>query len=162
MSKELNEINDLNEESSAYDDAKNEARDWARGKSLNELAAEFKVVKSVKEDLELELKSVNAKFDVLRFEAIPNKVDEMGLESPVKIEGVGRVSLVADILMSVKGGQKPNVIEWLRGNGLGDLVKEDFNASTLKSYVRNAMVNGKPYPDELLNITPIVKASVLK
>lgn len=162
MNDELNEINGINEDSNAYDAAKNEARDWAKGKSLIELAVEFKSTKLEKEALELQLKLVNAKFDVLRFEAIPNKVDEMGLESPVKIEGVGRVSLSADILMSVKGGQKPEVMKWLRSNGLGDLINEDFNSSTLKSYVKKAMVDGKAYPSDLLNITPIIRASVLK
>lgn len=159
---EFNEMMDMAGETNAFEKAKEEAREWAKGKSLQELAIEQKAVKEVKEDMEAQLKLINARFDVLRFEAIPNKVEEMGLESPVKLEGIGRVSLTPDILCSVKGGMKDNLFNWLRDHKMGSLIKEEVNASTLKSFVRKAITDGKDYPEDCLNVTPITKASILK
>jgi hypothetical protein len=159
---ELAEIEGIAEAGNAFEKAKNEARDWAKGKTLQELAIEQKAVKEVKEDMEAQLKLINARFDVLRFEAIPNKVEEMGLESPVKLEGIGRVSLTADIQCSTKGGMKEALFSWLRKNKCEAMIEENVNASTLKSFVRKRMLAGEPYPEDCVTVTPITKASILK
>lgn len=162
MSKELDEINDLSQQSSAFDAAKAAARDWVKGKNIQELAVKCKELTAAKADKENELKSINAWNDVIRMEALPSKVEEMGLESPVKLEGIGRVSITSDVLVSVKGGMAQNLNQWLIDHGFGDLIKESVNSSTLKGFVKGRIVNGEEYPDQYLNVTPIEKASVLK
>lgn len=159
---ELGEMEELASGQGTFDMAKAAARDWAVGKDIRELAVKFKEVKALKEAQEEDLKETNAWLDILRFESLPNKVEEMGLESPVKLEGIGRVSISADVRVAVVSGMKGDLLEWLRKNKMGDLIKEDVNPSTLKSFVKGRIKAGKDYPDDLLTVTPVDTANVLK
>lgn len=154
---------DFNEdELGTFDQAKKDARDWVNAKTLGELAIKQKEIEAKKLELEEQGKVLNAWHDVLRFEAIPQKVEEMGLQSPVKLEGIGRVSLTTDVLVSVKAGMKDRLFNWLQEHGMGDLIQPNLNASTLKAWTKGRIKEAKDYPAECLNVTPIEKASILK
>lgn len=153
---------DQTEELGTFDKAKAEARDWVNGKTLLELAVKMKEIGELKDSQEEDMKETNAWYDVLRMEAIPQKMEAEKLESPVKFEGVGRVSLTTDLLVSVKGGMKENLYAWLNNNKLADIIQPSINASTLKAFIKGRIKAGKEYPDECLNVTPIEKASILK
>lgn len=153
---------DQTEELGTFDKAKGEARDWVNGKTLLELAIKMKEVASLKVAQEEDMKETNAWLDVLRMEAIPQKMEAEHLESPVKFDGVGRVSLTTDLLVSVKGGMKDKLFGWLQENKLGDIIQPGINSSTLKAFIKGRIKAGKEYPDDCLNVTPIEKASILK
>lgn len=104
---------------------------------------------------------LNGEYDVLRLELIPTKMEDAGLQN-MKIDGIGQVVLTADALVSVKAGLKPKLFAWFRKNNLDDVIKEDVNASSLKAFVKGRLKAGKPIPDELLNVTPITRASITK
>lgn len=136
-------------------------RDKYKGEKLLPLVQAMQKVQARKEALEEDLKNVNAEFDVLRFEAIPERMEIDKVEN-VRYEGIGLVTLTGDIRMNVLAANRQNLFSWFRKNKLGDLISETVNSSTLKSWVKKRMKEGKPYPSELLNVTPITRASIRK
>jgi hypothetical protein len=150
------------DELSPYEKAKYLARKWVMGKDLPELAIKMKEVIGIKERLELEESLNGAWLDVLRFEAIPQKVEAMGLQSPVKLEGIGRISLVTDVRVSVKAGMKEKLYAWLEEHKLADLIQPTIASGTLSAWTKTRMKEGKDYPDDCLNVTALEKASILK
>lgn len=150
------------EEQNAHDVRMQDARGKYKGMSLRDLVITMKNVQAAKDDLENQLKDWNAKFDVLRFELIPEKMDEEGVER-VSYDGIGRVSLTADIRVATLAAAKPKLFSWLKKNRLGDLLREDINPSTLKSWIKQRMKDGKALPpDDLVKVTPITRASITK
>jgi hypothetical protein len=148
------------EDSSAFDQAKAAAREEYKDLSLRALAEMMKVMREEKDELEAQLKLVNAKYDVLRYEAIPNKMDEEGMEKGPTYDGIGRISLTADLFVSTK--DKNGLFSWLRDFGMGDIIQPSVNASTLKAFIKGRMKDGKDVPSEFVNITPVTRASITK
>lgn len=144
-----------------FEEAKKQAREAYGNWELLALIKEMKLYGEKKEALETDLKIINARYDVLRLEAIPERMDSDGVEN-MRVEGIGRVSLTADMFVSVKGGAKQGLYEWLDGHGLGDLVQPTVNASTLKAFVKRRMKEGKEVPTDFLNVTPVTRASITK
>lgn len=153
---------DTDEDNLNYLEIKEKIRGDLTGLTLIELAQLFKNRLSRKQELEDQLKDVNAWCDVLRFEAIPARVEHDGLQSPVKLTGIGRISITQDLMVSIKGGLSHALIEWFNDNGLGDIVRQTVHPSTLKAFVKQRLVDGNTYPDDFINVTPIERASLLK
>lgn len=134
-------------------------------KGMTDLVALAKAMQKAqqrKEALEADLKVANAEFDVLRFETIPEQMDTQGVDR-LSVTGVGRVSLTADIRIATVAAQRPALFKWFRSHKLGDLITETMNSSTLKSWVKQRMKDGKEVPPEaMLKVTPITRASITK
>lgn len=136
-------------------------RDAHKGKKAAELAREQFAVQRVKEYLEDLLKLTNAEFDAIRIELLPTACENEGLEG-FKLEGIGRVSLTADLYVKVPVGAMPQLVAWLKKNRLADLAQMTVNSSTLKSFVKSRIEAGKPIPEDFLNVTPYTRASITK
>lgn len=149
----------MDEATTDFEQAKMTAREEYGTLSLHALADLMKVMREEKDEVEARLKIINAKYDVLRLESIPNKMDEEGVER-VSYEGIGRVGLTADIYVSV--ADKPGLYEWLEDNGFRDLIQPVVNASTLKAFIKGRMRDGKEFPAEYVNVTPFTRASITK
>ena len=144
-----------------FEQAKVKARDSFKGLELRELVLLMAERRRSKDEAEAVLSAINAEYDVLRFEAIPECMDKAGIDR-IQYEGIGRVSLTADVQVSTKTGAKEALFEWLRGRKLGDLIQPGINASTLKAFVKDRIKQGKDLPTEFLNVTPITRASITK
>jgi len=131
------------------------------GLSLVDLVCAMYEVQRRKETLEEHLKDVNKEFDFLRITKIPEQMQDEGIER-LSVAGIGRVSLTADMHVSVKAGEKERFFEWLRDNGRSDLIQENINPSTLKAAVKKMFANGEDVPDALLNVSPFTRASITK
>lgn len=129
--------------------------------TLVELVREMRNVQSAKESAEDVVKALNKKFDFLRITKIPQVMEDEGIQR-LSVDGVGRVSLTADMHVSVKEGQKEAFYSWLRDNGREDLIQPTVNSSTLKATVKNMVKQGEVFPDELLNVNPFTRASITK
>ncbi len=129
--------------------------------SLMELIREMRRVQTEKDDTEAVLKGLNKHFDFLRITKIPQEMEDQGIRN-LNVEGVGRVSLTADMHVSIKEGSKESFYEWLRDNGRGDLIQPNINPSTLKATVKNMVREGEELPEELLNVSPFTRASITK
>ena len=152
---------DDSEDAGVFEIAKNEARDGLKGKPLRELAEIMVGYRQNKDDLEAQLKVVNAYFDVLRFELIPERMESDGVDRIV-YDGIGRLQTTGDALVAVKSGQKDAFHAWLKENKLGDLIQSTVNASTLKAFIKGRIKGGLTYPTDCLNVTPITRASITK
>lgn len=129
--------------------------------TLVELVREMKNIQSAKESAEEVVKALNKKFDFLRITKIPQVMEDEGIQR-LSVDGVGRVSLTADMHVSVKEGQKDAFYDWLRDNGREDLIQPTVNSSTLKATVKNMVKQGEEFPDQLLNVNPFTRASITK
>lgn len=146
---------------SAFEGYKAEAREKYGKFKLKELVVEMKKVGGLKESVEDKLSKINAHYDVLRMERVPEQMELDGVET-IRYEGIGKVVLTGDMFVSTKKGQMPALQAWFKKNRLGDLLKPSINSSTLKAWVKARMVAGKKVPSELLSITPVTRASITK
>ena len=145
----------------AFEQAKKDAREEFKGLDLRILVGHQAEFRDKKAELERQLAKCNAYYDVLRFEMVPGKMEEAGIEN-VRYDGIGRVGLTADLLVSTKPGLKDQLFGWLKKHKLADIIQPAINASTLKAFVKGRIKAGKPYPAEFLNITPVTRASITK
>ncbi len=131
------------------------------GMTLIELVRQMKDIQAQKETADEHTKLLNKHFDFLRITKIPQVMEDEGIRN-LSVEGVGRVSLTADMHVSVKDGQKESFYDWLRDNGRSDLIQPTVNSSTLKATVKDMVRSGEQIPDEMLNISPFTRASITK
>ena len=125
------------------------------------LAAEMKSLKDVMDWMESVSKFANAEYDMLRMVLIPQAMEKEGLESPLNVSGVGRVSLTGDLFISVT--DKEVFHAWLHSHKMGDLIIESVNSSTLKAWAKERIKSGKIMPDgSLVKVTPYTRASITK
>lgn len=129
--------------------------------SLVELVRAMKHWQNTKEQFDEMLKQANKHFDFLRITKIPQVMEDEGIPR-LTVEGVGRVSLTADMHVSVKSDMKDAFYEWLRDNGRADLIQPNVNPSTLKAAVKGMVREGEEVPEHLLNVSPFTRASITK
>ena len=149
------------QELNGFEQAKMAARKNYGKLDLKGMAQTMADKRAAKDKAEADLAVINAELDVLRFELIPEKMDEMGVER-ISFEGIGRISLTGDMLVSVKAGGKEGLFDWLKKQKLGDLIQPSINPSTLKAFVKDRAKKGLEVPTECLNVTPITRASITK
>lgn len=128
---------------------------------LNELIHAMSTLQNRKEALEAQLKLINKEYDFLRITKVPAKMEEDGVDR-ISIAGIGRVSLTADMHVSIKADHKEQFFEWLRDNGRGDLLQENVNPSTLKAAVKGMFKAGEEVPEDLLNVSPFTRAAITR
>lgn len=128
---------------------------------LRFLAEEMKALEDEKERLEELAKDNNAKLDELRLRRIPEKMAAMGIKT-INFTGLGRVQLASDIYASTKAEKKLDAYQWLRDIGQDGMIAETVNASTLKALFRRMLKEGVPIPEEIFNVTPFTRASIVK
>ena len=144
------------------------------GKQLSQLVRNLRTVEKDIEDAETHLKSLKQEKHKLSVENIPALMDEMGVER-LAVDGmtVERKMIVA---ASIPVANKEQAFDWLRSNGLDDIIKNDVTCSfgkgednvagdvigilrdkgfdpktkthvhpsTLRAFVRERIVDGKP------------------
>lgn len=128
---------------------------------LRLLAESMKMLQTEKETLEERLKQVNADLDKLRLHQIPERMAELGVPN-IKFTGLGRLQLASDLYASTKEGKKDAAMEWLRDLGYENMITEGYNTSSLKALFRQMIAEGKPIPDDIFNVTPFTRASLVK
>lgn len=144
-----------------FEGLKSTARTKYRGIELKELVEAMHRGRTAKEKAEAELLEINAFYDVLRYECVPEAMDRAGVHN-VTYDGIGRVSLTPDVFVSTKPGAKDALFAWLKKNKLADLIQPTINSSTLKAWVKDRIKAGKKVPSEHLNVTPVTRASITK
>jgi hypothetical protein len=128
---------------------------------LREYCASMKSLQNRKEELDAQVKAVNIELDDLRIKKIPELMESMELRN-CTIEGLGRVQLAADVFASTREGQKEAAMMWLRDCGYEDMITETYNATSLKALLRRMIVDGTDIPDDIFNVQPFTRASIVK
>jgi hypothetical protein len=129
--------------------------------ALRELCVQMRTLQDRKEILEDELSQINKDLDKVRLVEIPQLMESLQLAN-AKFEGLGRVQLAVDIYASTREGQKEAAMQWLRDCGYEDMISETYNASSLKALFRRQMKEGVMPPDDIFNVTPFTRASLVK
>ena len=132
-----------------------------KDKSTMELIQTLSRVRSEKDALEEELKGVTAEHKYLATVLIPDRFAAEGIKN-MSVAGVGRISLRGDIYASIKAGKKPELFDWLRDIGSGDLIQDAVAPSTLKAFLKGRIKAGDEFPEELVNVTPYQTATITK
>ena len=128
---------------------------------LRSQCARMKELQGQKDKLETELSDINKELDVIRTKKIPELMESMELRN-VTIEGLGRVQLAADIYASTREGQKETAMTWLRDCGYADMITETYNAASIKALFRRMIADGADLPDDIFNVQPFIRASIVK
>lgn len=128
---------------------------------LRSYCARMQVLQEEKNALEADLSAVNKELDLIRTKKIPELMESMELRN-VTIEGIGRVQLAADIYASTREGKKDAAMQWLRDLGYDNMIQETYNSSSLKALLRRMLAEGVDVPDDIFNVTPFTRASVIK
>lgn len=129
--------------------------------TLRDLCIKMRDVQERKVALEAELVEVNKEFDRIRLAEIPTLMESLGVKNAT-FAGLGRVQLATDLYASTREGQKGAAMQWLRDCGYADLITETYNASSIKAVFRDLIKAGTMPPDEIFNVTPFVRASIVK
>ena len=101
--------------------------DTGTGKQLSQLVRNLRTVEQDIESAEMHLKTLKQEKHRLSVENIPALMDEMGVER-LDVDGmtVERRMIVA---ASIPVDNKDQAFEWLRSNGLDDIIKNDVTCS---------------------------------
>lgn len=128
---------------------------------LREYAARMRDLQGRKDRLEDDLKTINQELDHLRLVKIPELMESLQVKNAT-FDGVGRVQLATDLYASTREGKKEAAMQWLRDCGYEGMITETYNASSLKALFRRQLAEGIDIPDDIFNVTPFVRASVVK
>lgn len=135
--------------------------EWCNGRSLQDLAAWMKAVKTEADIVGSDKTMLQKKYDFLSISVIPELMDESGIQT-MKITDVGRLQVASDINCSVPAANKDLVRDWLVTNGHESLVQETINSSTFKAFIKERMKEQKEYPATLIKVTPYSRATIVK
>lgn len=125
---------------------------------LIEMAQQMRLLQNSKERLEADLKEVNKALDQLRLKDIPEFMAENDIRT-VTFDGIGRVQLAMDVYATMIDKEK--CYQWLAENGYEGLIVPYVQPSTFKATVKDALKEGQEFPEELFNITPFTRASIV-
>lgn len=128
---------------------------------LKSLVEEFSKLKSEKDLLEEQLSNINKRIEILARQEIPNAMDEAGIHN-VNFEGIGRISLRADVFASISSDNKEAAYEWLEATGRGSLIKPTVNSSTLRAAIKAWILEGEEIPEDLFKVTPYTQATLTR
>lgn len=128
--------------------------------NLRSLCSLMKSKQDIKADLESKLKDINAELDDLRMKQIPSLMESLEVKNAT-FEGLGRVQLAADLHAGTREGKKEAAYQWLRDCGYESMITETVNASSLKALFRRQIAEGIDIPDEIFNVQPFVRASIV-
>ncbi len=129
---------------------------------LPSIAAEFKRVKEALDEQKAKTTELQKQYDYLRKVAVPRIVEDSGLESPVNIKGVCKISVRPEIYASINSEKKPEAYAWLEEHGHGDIIGPTVNSSTFKAFCKEAMKQGEELPPEFFRIEPYDMAVIVK
>ena len=101
--------------------------DTGTGKQLSQLVRDLRSIETSIEDAETRLKILKQAKHKLSVENIPALMDEMGVER-LDVDGmtVERRMIVA---ASIPAANKDQAFDWLRSNGLDDIIKNEVTCS---------------------------------
>lgn len=125
---------------------------------LTDLIEEMDRVRARMDEMDLEWKPLQKRYDELRLGEIPA---EMAAEDVTSIKGgFGRCTLQSDLHVSAPN--KVKLHSWLEDTGNGDLIIPTVNAQTLKAFCKEQMKAGSELPADVLNVTPFSRAVIYK
>lgn len=86
-------------------------------------------------------------------EVVPNVFEDKGIDKTLPLTEGYRVTVSTRLYASLPAANKQRGMEWLRKNGLGDLIQETVNAQTLSATAATMMEDeGKELPEDIFSV----------
>lgn len=127
-----------------------------------ELARSFVALRILKEKLEVALKPFDAFYEEMAKVKIPTMFERHKVPNVTLEEGY-RVQVSHTLRASIRGGQdKEAAYQWLRDNGLGDLVTETVNAATLSAAAKAMAEENRELDGDLFNVAIMANTSFVR
>jgi hypothetical protein len=124
------------------------------------LARAFVVLRRLKDRMDEVEKKFSAVFEENKNIALPAAFEDAGITSIPLDEGY-RVAVSAQLRASIKPDKKEQAYNWLRKNGLGDIIAETINSSTLSATAKAQMEGeNRELPADLFNVAYLPTTSV--
>ena len=124
--------------------------------TLQEYCVELESLKAEEENLKQHLKAVQSRIASLRLTDIPDLMHKLNLvdaanRGSITLPSGARVSMRTDFYASINKQHEEQAFEWLRSNGLGEIIRPTVNAATLKATLRERMKDGKDIPETFIS-----------
>jgi hypothetical protein len=129
--------------------------------TLRQLCIRMKELQAKALQIKAQAADVRIPLDDLRLKKIPELMESLEVKTAT-FNGIGRVQTAPDIYASTRKGQKDAAMQWLRDCGYSDMIKDTYNASSLKALFRRQIVEGVDIPDDIFSVTPFTRASIVK
>lgn len=126
-----------------------------------EYARFFVKLRTLKDRFDAVLKPFDAIYEKAKTIDLPEKFDAARVPTVNLDEGY-RVTVSHSLRASVKSGQKEAAKAWLTNNGLGDLITETINASTLSAAAKTMADENKELDEDIFHVFIQPTASVTK
>jgi hypothetical protein len=127
-----------------------------------DLLGHSKLMKVTKDQIDLfgALKTRLQKiYDFIRMGIIPDEMEEKEITSII-FEGIGRVTITADMNVSIPAELKDAAFTWLDDHGHGDLITQTVNSSSLKALAKNLNKKGEELPGRIFKVSPFSRATI--
>lgn len=126
--------------------------------TLETVVRRLRELKDEKEKLGEEEKRINIEISQIETLKLPEMMESAGITS-FKVPGIGSVSIRNETYVSVLAENRPQLYEELRASGNGDLITEQVNPQTLKSWVKENLEAGNEVPD-VIKVTYVKEAKL--
>lgn len=132
----------------------------ANRNGLTEIGKAFVVARRIEDIVKDFQKNWSSYFERFKKELMPEALDDSD-QTNLSLRGGHQIVVTHKLYASIKAGMKEPAYEWLRANGLGDLIQETVNASTLSAAAKEEREEKNiDLPAELFNLMDEVSASV--
>jgi hypothetical protein len=128
----------------------------------NSLARSFVTLHQLNENMQLLVKQFNKLMEHYKTVAVPDVLDMAGVTNVPLAEGF-RVGTSSRLWASFQVENQDEGFEWLRRNGMGDLIKLTVNTQTLSSAISQHLDEySEEPPPELIKVTVTQNTSVTR
>lgn len=123
-----------------------------------ELAKQYAALRVKLDAAEAEVKAMKAEAAFIELQ-LTGLVEFADIKPPYRFDGVGMVNIVNEL--SVTTANKDMLLHSLSAMGMEDLITQQVNAQTLKSFVKERMAANRQLPQGI-NIYPLQKLRFTK
>ena len=141
-----------------------------RTTNINKLADKIKELQAVEKAIELDEKQIKEKkkhLEYLSGEVIPTMLSEMGL-SFLKLQDGSSVEVKTNYSATITQAKKAEAFNWLRENGLGDIIKNEISVSFGRNEDNKAadyanLAKGQGFePQQKLKVEPMTLKALVR
>jgi len=124
-----------------------------------DMARAFVVAHRLQSFIDEAAKAYNKLFELYKTKYMPEALEAAGVTHVPLSEGF-RIGMSARTWASVNKDQRDAAYEWLRNNGLGDLIQPTINASTLSAAAKAMLEENRELPEDLFKVAVVPTTSV--
>ncbi len=123
-----------------------------KGGNLKDLIGFYVSLYYTNEDIKKVTKELNKIQDSLKYNIVPEKMEEQDLKTVTFKDLNCRITVSQVVRASILAEQRENAYLWLRNQGYNAVIKETVNASTLSAIAKEKIEGGSELPKTTFNV----------